>query len=83
MCWCSRVQEPHGIHGTSPRRWANNGYILGIYRIKRRYVFFLYVKSVGNFYHTKTGKRHNSLHVYSVGLLFPYLFSKVFRPPSH
>lgn len=49
---------------------------------KRRYVFFLHARSLGNF-QSCDKRRCNGLHAYSVGLLFPHLSQKVFLGPEH
>lgn len=49
---------------------------------KRRYVLFLYVKSVGNLSHCARDGRTVSTS-YGVELFYPTTSQKVIRPPSH
>lgn len=52
------------------------------FETKRHYVLFLNMRSLRNFIN-RNKIRRNSLHAYSVGLLFPHLFLKVFSGPAY
>ena len=50
---------------------------------KRRYVYFLYVKSLGNLITMETRERYNGSHANSVGCYNYICFQRFFLAPSH